>query len=84
MVTQAAGALAQNEALIVDAGFAMADLLGVPRLRFVARVRSNVTARRSAPPAYKGRVRRPPTKAEAATRSAAPWCARWCGHGRAT
>lgn len=59
LVRQAAQGLDPAEALVVDAGFGLADLLAVPGLRFVARVRSNVSARRSAPPAYKGRGRRP-------------------------
>lgn len=59
LVRQAAQGLDPAEALIVDAGFALADLLAVHSLRFVARVRANVTARRSDLPAYKGRGRRP-------------------------
>ena len=59
LVRQAAQALDPAEALVVDAGFGLADLLAVPGLRFIARVRTNVSARRSTPPAYKGRGRRP-------------------------
>ncbi len=59
LISQAAKTLASTEALIVDAGFGLADLLEIPDLHFVARVRSNQTARRSTPPAYKGRGRRP-------------------------
>lgn len=53
LVTQAAQTLAPDEALVVDAGFGLADLLNVEGLRFVARARSNVTARRCVPLAYK-------------------------------
>ena len=59
LVQQAAQVVAPAEALVVDAGFGLADLLAVPGLRFVARVRSNESARRNAVPAYKGRGRRP-------------------------
>ena len=59
LVTQAAQTLAPQEALVVDAGFGLADLLGVANLRFVARVRTNQTARRSVLSAYKGQGRRP-------------------------
>ncbi len=59
LVAQAARTLAACEALIVDAGFALADLLTAENLRFVARARANQTARRSELPAYKGRGRRP-------------------------
>jgi hypothetical protein len=47
LVAQAGRTLAPAEALVVDAGFALADLLGAD-LRFVARVRTNITARRDA------------------------------------
>lgn len=59
LVTQAAHTLASGEALVVDAGFGLTDLLGLPDLRFVARARANQTARRSVLPPYKGRGRRP-------------------------
>jgi hypothetical protein len=51
--------LAENEALVVDAGFALSDLLacGVPR--FVARLAKNSTARRNRRPAYTGKGRPP-------------------------
>jgi hypothetical protein len=58
LIEQAARTLAPEEALVVDAGFPLADLLRCGG-RFVARARSNQTARRSALPAYKGRGRRP-------------------------
>jgi hypothetical protein len=56
---QAGQDLAADEALLVDAGFPLADLLacGVPR--FVARLARNVTARRNHLPAYKGKGRPP-------------------------
>lgn len=59
LVGQAAQTLAPTEALVVDAGFALADLLARRDLRFVARARTNQTARRSQPPAYRGHGRRP-------------------------
>jgi hypothetical protein len=59
LVGQAAQTLAPAEALVVDAGFALTDLLSVAGLRFVARARSNQTARRREPPPYRGRGRRP-------------------------
>lgn len=59
LVTQAAQTLADDEALIVDAGFGLPDLLQTPPLRFVARVRANITARRSFLPAYSGKGRPP-------------------------
>ena len=59
LVEQAAQTLDPDEALIVDAGFALVDLLSVAGLRFVARARSNQTARRNEPPVYRGHGRRP-------------------------
>ena len=59
LVTQTAQSLADDEALIVDAGFGLADLLHTPKLRFVARVRANQTARRNTVPAYSGKGRPP-------------------------
>jgi hypothetical protein len=59
LIEQAAQTLAPDEALVVDAGFALAALLDVPGLRFAARVRTNQTARRRQPPAYRGHGRRP-------------------------
>jgi len=51
--------LVEEEALVVDAGFELGDLLecGVPR--FVARQAKNFAARRNRLPAYKGKGRRP-------------------------
>lgn len=59
LVAEAATTLAQDEALIVDAGFPLADLLVVENARFVARIRRNQSARRNTLPAYSGRGRRP-------------------------
>ncbi len=50
--------LVANEALIVDAGFELADLLAADG-RFVVRLPKNFTARRNHLPAYGGRGRRP-------------------------
>lgn len=59
LVTRAAETLASEEVLLLDAGFALADLLAVSDGRFVARIRRNQTARRKCLPAYKGRGRKP-------------------------
>jgi hypothetical protein len=56
---QAGAALQPDEVLVVDAGFALADLLTGSVPRFVARVARNFTARCNVLPAYKGRGRRP-------------------------
>jgi hypothetical protein len=45
VLQQAQEGLAQNEVLIVDAGFALSDLLGLEQARFVARLPKNFTAR---------------------------------------
>jgi len=58
-ITQAGAALHADEALVVDAGFGVADLLTASVPRFVARVARNFTARRNVLPAYKGRGRCP-------------------------
>jgi hypothetical protein len=57
LVTEATQTLAPDEALIVDAGFDPADLLGAGG-RFVVRLPKNFTARRNHLPAYSGRGRR--------------------------
>jgi hypothetical protein len=59
LVQQAKETLSQNETLVVDAGFALSDLLACSELHFVARVAKNFTARKNQLPAYKGRGRRP-------------------------
>lgn len=51
--------LAANEALIIDAGFPLVDLLACGVERFVARVDKNFTARRDEAPVYKGHGRHP-------------------------
>lgn len=58
-VRQAGQELADDQALLVDAGFPVAGLLDAEVARFVARDAHNVTFRRNALPAYKGRGRRP-------------------------
>jgi DDE family transposase len=58
LIQEASTTLADNEALIVDAGFDLADLLAAGG-RFVMRLPKNFTARRNALPAYRGRGRRP-------------------------
>jgi hypothetical protein len=87
LVTRAAETLGEDEALIVDAGFPLADLLGCPGLmspgagltsqsdgamsqvtgvRFVARVRSNVTKRWKERPAQRpAHLQRPGTPPDA-------------------
>ncbi|HZP81378.1 MAG TPA: hypothetical protein VFB21_07055 [Chthonomonadaceae bacterium] len=54
---QAAQTFAPEEALIVDAGVALSDLLDVGVARFVVRLAQNATARRNRPPVYGERVR---------------------------
>lgn len=58
-VTQAGKLLADDEALLVDAGFPVSDLLDAHVPRFVARDAQNATFRRNALPAYKGKGRHP-------------------------
>jgi hypothetical protein len=58
-IPQAAATLADDEVLVVDAGFALSDLLAAGVPRFVARVATNFTARRDYLPAYKGHGRPP-------------------------
>jgi hypothetical protein len=59
LVHQAATRLTAKEALVVDAGFALSDLLACPGLRFVARTAKNFTARKNQVPLYKGKGRPP-------------------------
>jgi hypothetical protein len=59
---QAALLLRKDEALVVDAGFPIAELLEIDK-NFVARMHINVTARRKDPPEYKGHGR-PATNGE--------------------
>jgi hypothetical protein len=56
-VIQAAQTCAQDEALILDAGFPLADLLSIPDTLFVVRGAKNFTARRNFLPAYPGKGR---------------------------
>jgi hypothetical protein len=58
-VRQAGATLHDDEVLVVDAGFGLADLLAAPVPRFVVRVARNFTARRNVLPIYTGRGRRP-------------------------
>lgn len=58
-IKQAATTLAEDEALLVDAGFALSDLLAAGVSGFVARVATNCSARRNYLPAYKGHGRYP-------------------------
>jgi hypothetical protein len=57
-VEQVGARLANDEALIVDAGFPVADLLDAKVVRFLARDAQNATFRRNSLPAYKGKGRR--------------------------
>lgn len=55
LLVAAGQTLHKDEALIVDAGFKIADLLGIAGVRFVVRGATNVTARKNQLPKYKGR-----------------------------
>lgn len=55
LVEQTAKEWADDEALVVDAGFSLEHLLEQKGVRFVIRGRQNLTARRAQLPAYKGR-----------------------------
>jgi hypothetical protein len=59
VIQQASQTLTSEEALIVDAGFALADLLDSGVARFVVRLKKNTTARRNRLPAYRGKGRPP-------------------------
>lgn len=93
LLQQAGQDLAADEALIVDAGFALADLLELGVARCVVRLKSNSAARRNRLPAYKGHGRPPlygepvrplPRKRQGACRAATPpdRVARWKVGGR--
>jgi hypothetical protein len=56
---QACDNLAPEEALVMDAGFSLADALSLGVGRFVMRVSKNFTGRRNALPPYRGLGRRP-------------------------
>jgi hypothetical protein len=59
LVKQGAAGLASDQALIVDAGFSLADLLAQDRLGFVVRMAQNTTARKNVLPDYSGKGRPP-------------------------
>jgi hypothetical protein len=59
LVQRIAPLLEKDEALVVDAGFALCELLACGISGFVARQAKNFTARRNGLPAYKGKGRRP-------------------------
>lgn len=93
LLQQAGQDLAADEALIVDAGFALADLLELGGAGFVVRLKNNSTARRNYLPAYKGhgrpplygaRVRPLPRKRKGRLLAATPpdRVARWKAGGR--
>lgn len=56
-VRQAAASVADEEALILDAGFSLLDLLAIDKVRFVVRGAKNFTARKNRLPRYKGKGR---------------------------
>jgi hypothetical protein len=59
LVRQVQKTLSPEEAAIVDAGFGLSDLLSITDLPFVARVRTNQSARRNFLPVYAGKGARP-------------------------
>lgn len=59
LLTQVADNLAEDEVAVLDAGFALKELLAVGLARFVLRMAVNATARRNELPEYKGRGRPP-------------------------
>jgi len=59
LIEQAATDLADDEVMVVDAGFSLAHLLTQTKARFVVRARKNFTARRNFLPAYKGKGAHP-------------------------
>ena len=54
LLKETARTLAQNEMLVTDAGFSLADLLENAQAGFVTRLNQNVTSRRNRLPEYKG------------------------------
>lgn len=56
-VRKAAASLADDEALVLDAGFSLSDLLSIDKVRFVVRGAKNFTARKNRLPFYKGKGR---------------------------
>jgi hypothetical protein len=59
LLKQAQQTLSEEEVLIVDAGFSLADLLACSDLLFVARTKKNFTARKNQVPLYSGQGRPP-------------------------
>ncbi len=59
LLTEVADNLAEDEVAVLDAGFALKELLAVRMERFVVRLATNATARRNYLPEYKGRGRPP-------------------------
>lgn len=59
LLSEAGHSLQKDEALIVDAGFSLADLLGIVGIRFVVRGAINFTARQNRLPDYAGQGCRP-------------------------
>src|SRR5258708_5772701 len=59
VLAQAATHLALDEAAVIDRGFSLGKLCAAGIPRWVSRVPRNFTARRAAPPEYRGRGRRP-------------------------
>jgi hypothetical protein len=57
LLTEVADNLAQDELAVLDAGFALKELLAVGMDRFLVRLATNATARRDYLPEYKGRGR---------------------------
>ncbi len=59
LLTEVADHLAEDELAVLDAGFALKDLLAVGMERFLVRLAANATARRNTLPDYPGRGRPP-------------------------
>jgi len=59
LLTKVADNLAEDELAVLDAGFALKDLLAVGMERFLVRLATNATARRNYLPDYQGRGRPP-------------------------
>lgn len=58
LIEQASASLAEDEALLVDAGFPLSHLREQTTRHYVARLQQNATARRNELPAYSGKGRR--------------------------
>jgi hypothetical protein len=59
LLTEVADHLAEDELAVLDAGFALKELLAVGMERFLVRLATNATARRNYLPNYQGRGRPP-------------------------